>query len=158
MLTLKTAANMIFASLVLATAAEAQSADLVLRCQSPRHQTDFMYIGLNQARTNADVVSFSSSGIFESGTALGVRVDEERYTIRLQVNEYDMSINRTSLALTSTRYFSSAGSNITNRYACVVQSNDSELNQAISRYQREVIQQEIERQERLDAADAERQI
>ena len=70
----------------------------VLICQSRTHSVDYEVIALYSK--TADIIAFSSSGIFESGTIFDARITKSRLAIDIRNYEYDIyQINRQNLTL-----------------------------------------------------------
>ncbi len=72
--------------------------ETVLICQSRKHSVDYSVIALYSK--TADIIAFSSSGIFEEGTIFDTRITKSRLAIDISNYQYDIyQINRQNLTL-----------------------------------------------------------
>ena len=80
-----------------------KSIETVLICQSRKHSTDYSVIALYSK--TADVIAFSSSGVFKSGTKFNASMSKSESSIEIRHYHYDKGydINRQNLTLYSAR-------------------------------------------------------
>ena len=72
--------------------------ETVLICQSRKHSVDYSVIALYSK--TADIIAFSSSGIFEKETIFDTRITKSRLAIDISNYQYDIyQINRQNLTL-----------------------------------------------------------
>ena len=73
--------------------------ETVLICQSPKHSVDYSVIALYS--NTADVIAFSSRGIFDKGTKLNAPMSKSTSSIEIRISSYNMGyeINRQNLTL-----------------------------------------------------------
>lgn len=87
--------------------------ETVLICQSRKHSVDYEVIALYSK--TADIIAFSSSGIFESGTIFDARITKSRLAIDIRNYEYDIyQISRQNLTLFKSYKIGTAIINIMN--------------------------------------------
>ena len=87
--------------------------ETVLICQSRKHSVDYEVIALYSK--TADIIAFSSSGIFESGTIFDARITKSRLAIDISNYEYDIyQISRQNLTLFKSYKIGTAIINIMN--------------------------------------------
>lgn len=93
------------------SSAKSQEAlSVVLSCQNPNHPRDRVVIGIYESK--ADVIAYSSSGIFDEGTAFNAAVSKTESDFHITHPYYGkgFSIDRTSLELYRAKEWSGATS------------------------------------------------
>ncbi|MDB2501431.1 hypothetical protein N9X03_02955, partial [Planktomarina temperata] len=95
-------------------AEEAEKAKLaaietVLICQSPKHSTDYTVIALYSE--TADVIPFSSRGLFDEALKFGAPMSKSISSIEIRIPHYDkgFNINRQNLKLSTAKTFRAGG-------------------------------------------------
>jgi hypothetical protein len=131
------------------------SHEITLRCQSPKFPTDYEYVGIYENKERVDVVSYSTNGLLESASELEARLKSTSNSFRMEIRDFKLSLNRTSLVLTSTSsgpYGSSRDSN------CSIQPNNSGIAKAIGELKQQQVKKEQEERRRLKNQESNRKI
>lgn len=133
---------------------------VVLSCQNPNHSRDRVVIGIYESK--ADVIAYSSSGIFDSGTTFNAALTKTEADFYITHPYYGkgFSIDRTSLELYRAKEWSGATSKpftMADRDNCGIAQVET-FEQALSEYKEHIAARKQKEEQELDALKANRKI
>ena len=144
----------------MSTTKSQEALTVVLSCQNPNHSRDRLVIGIYESK--ADVIAYSSNGIFDEGSAFSATVTKTESDFYITHPYYGkgFSIDRTSLELYRAKEWSGATSKpftMADRDNCGIAQVET-FEQALSEYKEHIAARKQKEEQELDALKTNRKI